>query len=867
MQRRLLCCINAVIVVGLQSLALAGGSGLNVAVVVNKSSPDSIELGNYFCERRQVPPQNLFRINWTNGVTTWTREEFENTLAAPLQTNLAARQLTNQIEFVVLSMGIPHTVVGSNGVNSTTSALFYGFKADEPAPPGLPDSCSLPAASSNSYAGSEDIFRNVFPGGTNFLVTMITASNLAQAKQIIDQGVNSDGTFPTQTVVLAKTTDAARNVRYLSFDNAIFNTRLRGNYSMVRTDSDSPLGETNLLGYQTGLYQFGISSNVFAPGAMADSLTSLGGKILGPNDHTTLLSFIHAGAAGSYGTVVEPCNYLEKFPSPQNYFYQARGFSLAECYYQSLTNPYQGLIVGEPLAAPFSQQASGFWYNSQSPDGRLPDNALLIGTTNLGIALTPSGTQHTIDQVDIFVDGQFFQTIKTTFPEAGDVLSVTINGYTTSRTNSTGETIQSVASSLTAQLNAASFTNLTKVRAFAHGDRIELQSFDQDTPGSQTMVSVANFFYLPFPPEGVTFISASRTNFLDTIALGFRNFSVTNSPLSDSFLQLNITKTNGSVVSIAVTNDSANTNISTLVQQLVNAVNTNSALLGADGLMAEDFIGYEPDFHIAEFNLRARSIGLGASQIQVTLTTSPPPVATPAGLVKLNQNLNDLQPRNHLYISAGLSTKVKFHFIPFALDSTALADGYHELTAVTYEGTHVRTQTRVTRNVRIQNSSLSATFTPLFGGTNFAVEGAAQFSVVANTNNISKIELFSTGGLLALSNNQASTVFSIAGTNLGVGLHPFYALVTDADGKVYRTETKWIRLVGTEPEFAVYVSRFPLTISWNATAGRSYDVLSATNLADTFQLRSTLTATNSATQWIEPNADSPQCFYRIRVSP
>jgi len=133
-------------------------------------------------------------------------------------------------------------------------------------------------------------------------------------------------------------------------------------------------------------------------------------------------------------------------------------------------------------------------------------------------------------------------------------------------------------------------------------------------------------------------------------------------------------------------------------------------------------------------------------------------------------------------------------------------------------------------------------------------------------NNISKIELFSNGGLLA-STNQNGVVFSIAGTNLGVGLHPFYAIVTATDGKVYRTETKWIRLVGAEPEFGVYVSRSPLTISWTATAGRSYDVLSTTNLADAFQLRATATATNGIAQWFEPETNPAQRFYRIRVSP
>src|SRR5262249_11793370 len=159
-------------------------------------------------------------------------------------------------------------------------------------------------------------------------------------------------------------------------DNAIFNTRLRDGYSMFRTNSSSPYAYNDLLGYETGLYQFSISPDTFVPGAIADSLTSYGGILYESIDQTILLLFLNAGATGSYGTVVEPCNYLEKFPSPQTYFYQSRGFSLAESYYQGLTNPFQGILVGEPLAAPFARPPSGSWLN-------LPVNSMLHGTTNL----------------------------------------------------------------------------------------------------------------------------------------------------------------------------------------------------------------------------------------------------------------------------------------------------------------------------------------------------------------------------------------------------------------------------------------------------------------------------------------------------
>jgi len=215
------------------TLCRGGGSGLNVLVVVNQNSTNSVQLGNYYCEKRSVPPQNLLRINWPGGNAVWTTNDLSTYLSGPLQSGIASRQLTNQIDYVVLSMDIPYRVASSDGSeNSTTSALFYGFKVNSSPPAGAPDSCSLPGASSNSYAASERIFRSAPPGSlssNNFMAMMITASNLMLAKQIVDQGVLGDSSFPSQTVLLSKSSDTARNVRFTTFDDAIFNTRLRGN--------------------------------------------------------------------------------------------------------------------------------------------------------------------------------------------------------------------------------------------------------------------------------------------------------------------------------------------------------------------------------------------------------------------------------------------------------------------------------------------------------------------------------------------------------------------------------------------------------------------------------------------------------------
>jgi uncharacterized protein (TIGR03790 family) len=901
----------------------AGGSALNTVVIVNQNSTNSCELGNYYCERRQVPPENVLRINWAGGNISWGSTDFQTSLLSPLLDMLTARQLTNQIDYVVLSMDIPFQTLNGAKVNSTTSALFYGLMDDSG-----PDWMDV----TNSYSASEQIFRQATPAsapGYSFLATMLTAGSLAQAELLVDQGVASDSTFPAQPVILAKSSDPVRNVRYHAFDNAIFNTILRGNYAVLRTNSDSPSGQSGLLGYQTGLASFSISSNTFVPGAMADNLTSFGGIIFGPNSQTTLLAFINAGAAGSYGTVTEPSGNPQKFPDPQNYFYQARGFSLAECYYQSLYAPYQGLIVGEPLAAPFAQTAAGGW-------GGVASNAVLSGTAQLGVAFSALDGNHPLQQIDLFADGKYLQTLTNAAPQAGNVLTVALNGYPITYTVPTNATLSTVAAGLAAQLNAPATTNLTQVVAFVHGDRIELHSpasnclaapfyftdcgatngsgryyrtaflpgavsaqlssmsrgsdgafhvgvtapagvayvvqattnfvswvsiFTNQAGGAadfidpQTTNSTRRFYrtsvvapalpgvsvlngtnasgalirvdgaaqpyiilesanqtqWTPIftnllvgsiqaaagsSPGGAaglsTFVSASRSTFLNSSANGLRTFCLGGSLAVGTWLQLSVTKTNGVGLSLSVTNQSSSAALFDLAQQLAAAVNSSPDLQGNDGLVMEDLCAGA--FGTASFNLRALGLGWNAAAIGVQVTGSASVFINPPAQMHLDANLSDLQPRNHLYVTAGASQLA----LTFSLDTTKLADGFHELAAVSYEGSSVRTQTRITLPLQIQNSSLSATLTLLDLAGTAPVQGTYHIQVAANTNSVSAISLFSTGGLLTTLTNQSTATFTVDGSALGAGLHPFYALVQTTGGAQYRTQTQWARLVNPQ---------------------------------------------------------------------
>lgn len=861
-------CTVSLLILMLVALQLpGGGSGLNVVVVVNENSTNSVQLGNYYCEQRHVPPQNLLRINWNGGNTRWTKTEFETHLRSPLLAMLSERQLTNQIDFVLLSMDIPYRVGHSDsaefsGTNSTTAALHYGFKPDGLCPtcPAGITSCSLPDGSGSAYAGAEGVFRQTPPISQNsnaWLVMMLTSSNLAQAKVVVDRGVASDSSFPTQKVFLIHyEDDPFRGVRYAQFDDAIFDSRLRAAASVVRSNTYTPSVLGPQAGSQFGRTSFSLPANLFVPGAMADNLTSFGGMLFEGTGHTGPLHYLNAGATASYGTVIEPCNYLEKFPSPRNYFYQARGFTAAESYYLSVTNPYQGLLLGEPLAAPFALPGEATWQN-------LPTGAVLTGATNLTVEFTAADATRPVQQVDLFLNGTFLQALTNVAPGEGNRLHVSINGHPVSYTVPNHATLRSVASNLAARLNTPSYSNVTMVAAAPRGDRVELRGLNMAARGDQIALSVSNT--VGTATALTTQISASRESFLESAALGRRNFMVTNAPTENSYLQMTVTRTNGEMVTVSVTNAPGSNNTGVLIKQLVDAINTNAVLKASDGVMVEDFVSYNVWLgrQGGEFNLLARSPGWPESQIQAQLSGSANFAILPANDVLLDENVSDLHPRNHLYLTAGLTELP----LTFTLDTTTLPDGHHELTVVAYEGSHVRTQTRVSRFVRVQNTTLAASFDSLVGDTNTALEAALQFAITANASDITRIELFSTGGSLGTILNESAGVFSVPASQLGIGLHPFYCLVTRADDKSYRTETKWVRVIGNEPPFSLSVAGTAPTLSWPATAGRRYEVLSTTNVATGFSVRGAITPTNALGQWSETNNAASQRHYRVRATP
>lgn len=312
----------------------------DVGLVINQDDPYSVQVGAHYAKARQIPEDQILRVRLpVKGALT--RGEFES-LQAQIEAFYGER-----VQALALAWRLPYAVA----CNGLTGALALGF--DE----GL---CGHTCAASrrSSYFGSAAT--RPLAEHRMRLSMQLAARDVEGAKALIDRGVAADGTLglrgglPAQ-VHFVTTSDAVRSVRQQLFPP-------EGKVAQAGLDihldqADALRGVDRVLLYMTGRAQVeGLSSVGFLPGALADHLTSFGGRLDDPYGQMNVLAWIEAGATASHGTASEPCAHLQKFPHPQALLlFYAQGATAIEAYWKSVAWPQQAVFVGEPLAAPFAR--------------------------------------------------------------------------------------------------------------------------------------------------------------------------------------------------------------------------------------------------------------------------------------------------------------------------------------------------------------------------------------------------------------------------------------------------------------------------------------------------------------------------------
>jgi uncharacterized protein (TIGR03790 family) len=306
-----------------------------LAVIVNIDDGLSRAIGKYYQQRRGIPERNIIRIRFKPGIRAIDPVQFK-LLWAQVQ-----KQTPENVQAYALTWALPYSV----GCMSITTAFATGFDSRYCAAKSCAPTQQSPYFNSLSSRPYRDF---------KLRPTMSLAANsFTDAKALIDRGIDSDSSFPEGTAYLLSTSDKARNVRAALFPKTVeyFHTYI--NIKMEK--SDTLRNAKDVLFYFTGLPKVAdLETLHFVPGAVADHLTSVGGTLDGGGQMSSL-RWLEAGATGSYGTVVEPCSYPQKFPIPgvviQHYLL---GETLIESYWKSVAWPGEGIFIGEPLASPYS---------------------------------------------------------------------------------------------------------------------------------------------------------------------------------------------------------------------------------------------------------------------------------------------------------------------------------------------------------------------------------------------------------------------------------------------------------------------------------------------------------------------------------
>ena len=359
------------------SFSKPGLSADQLGVIVNDEDADSVAIAAYYQQKRGIPDKNMIHVRFAPNRAVLPADEF-----AKIKRRID-RAAGKNIQAYALTWAQPYRV----DCMSITAAFAMGFNQAHCASGCQPIKTSPYFNSSSATPYTTHKIRPTMS---------LATTTVALTKQLIDRGVESDKQNPQGSAYLVSTSDAQRNVRAEGYEAAkkLLNPLIPIEIVKANQIED----KRDVMFYFTGLTHVpNIEKNTYLPGAMADHLTSTGGVLFG-GGQMSILRWLEAGATGSYGAVVEPCNFQQKFPLPAIAIaHYLQGETLIEAYWKSVLMPGQGLFIGEPLARPYA----GFTSNYRERELRIQTPAIEPGLYSIQASPSMMGPYREIGRLPV----------------------------------------------------------------------------------------------------------------------------------------------------------------------------------------------------------------------------------------------------------------------------------------------------------------------------------------------------------------------------------------------------------------------------------------------------------------------------------
>ncbi len=352
----------------------------NVLLVLNEASPISLEVGQYYAQKRGIPPDSVLRIK-TGVEDSISRTVYERLIEAPIGAWLNRNSAHDRILYIVLTKGVPLRIDGTSGADATVASVDSELALLYRKMTGV---AVLPAGRvQNPYflgtAPISEAKRFTHEMQDIYLVSRLDGYTSADIRGLIDRGFAPSREGKILLDQKGSSTDkgdgwlqeAANVLGSIGFKDRV----------VVESTDKVITDQTGVLGY----YSWGSNDPAirirhfnlgFVPGALAGMFVSSDGRTfsepppgwtVGPWDdksprfadspQSLAGDLIRDGVTGIAGHVAEP--FLEATIQP-NILFPAylSGFNLIESFY--LAMPYlswQTVIVGDPLCAPFRTTA------------------------------------------------------------------------------------------------------------------------------------------------------------------------------------------------------------------------------------------------------------------------------------------------------------------------------------------------------------------------------------------------------------------------------------------------------------------------------------------------------------------------------
>jgi uncharacterized protein (TIGR03790 family) len=382
-----------------------------ILIIVNKDIPASVELGEYYCLKRNVPKENILALPLGKTIAnSMSRDNYNNNLAEPVRKRLEDRVLGEPIKCLLTTYGVPYKV-GPRGVlkekqeqlkqlEITAERHEKQLKEYQPADANarITKELGILRTEIDWISGKEsdaavdnelsmvlfdpyELYRwqpnqwnrdSKYPEGLILtrMVSRLDGPSPQIARGLIDKAISAEKTGLSGVAYIDSRgiPDDKKSGSFGNFDQQLRNLavllRIRTNLE-VKEERTEKLFEPNSCprtAIYCGWYSLKkyIDSFDFVDGAIGAHIASFEAiDIRDPNSTEWCPSMLNHGVTATFGPVAEP--YLSAFPNPEEFFLELiEGKCLVEAFWRS--QPFcswQMMLIGDPLYMPFAKKPAG----------------------------------------------------------------------------------------------------------------------------------------------------------------------------------------------------------------------------------------------------------------------------------------------------------------------------------------------------------------------------------------------------------------------------------------------------------------------------------------------------------------------------